>query len=206
MKAEAASSGVRQPPHSQAKEDRTPEQSKSSKVTPKTKPKCTQSKTTTRHAQAAQAATCEMAGEESNEVVNYKQGLVAGKYAFLIWITFCLGMFAFSGQGCKHLISERTSHVAAMTGESAALSTDHPDKGLLGPNGTEGIWCSNLPRQGAGSLEGWAAQPWGPVCSRRWLCEWEKEPAARAPLVWECPASIKRLTLPLWGRLLKRGL
>ena len=127
MKAEAASSGVRQPPHSQANEDRTPEQSKSSKVTPKTKPKCTQNKTTTQHAQAAQAATCEMAGEESNEVVNYKQGLVAAKYGFLIWITFCLGVFAFSGQSCQHfLILERTSHVAAMTGESAALSTDHP--------------------------------------------------------------------------------
>lgn len=34
MEAEAASSGVRQPPHSQA-EDRTPEQRKSSKATPK---------------------------------------------------------------------------------------------------------------------------------------------------------------------------
>lgn len=68
-----------------------------------------------------------MAGEESNEVVNYKQGLVLGKYVFLIWITFCLCMFTFLGQGCKHLlISERTSHVAAMTGESAALSKDYP--------------------------------------------------------------------------------
>lgn len=39
MEAEAASSGVRQPPHSQAKEDRTPEQSKLSKVNPPNKTK-----------------------------------------------------------------------------------------------------------------------------------------------------------------------
>lgn len=90
-----------------------------------------------------------MAGEESNEVVKYKQGLGAGKYMFLIWRTSCLGMFAFSGQGCKHLlISERTSYVAVMTGGSAVLSKDYPR--LLGLRRTEGNRGSNMPRQGAG--------------------------------------------------------
>lgn len=105
MEAEAASSRAGQPPHSQAKEDRTPEQSKSSKVTP---PKQNQNVHRAKQlcgTQATQAAFCEMAGEESNEVVNYKQtgqqGLVARKYVFLIWRTFCLCVFAFSGQNYK---------------------------------------------------------------------------------------------------------
>lgn len=40
---------------------------------------------------------------------------MARKYVFLIWITFCLCVFAFSGQATEHLlISRRHSPAAAM--------------------------------------------------------------------------------------------
>lgn len=76
---------------------------------------------------------------------------------------------------------KRTSHVAAMTGESAALSKDHPSQEAFRPRGIEGSQGSNLPRQVAGFLGGPGNPALGPVCSMRWLCKLEKEPEARAP-------------------------
>lgn len=68
---------------------------------------------------------------------------MARKYVFLIWITFCLCVFAFSGQATEHfLILRRHSPAAAMTGGSTALS-----KEALGP---EGKLSGNMPRAGCG--------------------------------------------------------